>query len=156
MCPLKYRIVKGVSGLVPSTILNANSLIAKWIEIALDAFVAANRIYVTVAKAAKWEFEKFSLLPCVLIKLKEFCRKTDRIDKLFSGLLKDNSEFVNLWHFIKMCLILSHGNAQVESGFSFEMLIENMHENSLVSLRLVYDYVLKIGGVFNVNITPSM
>jgi len=42
---------------------------------------------------------------------------------------------------MKLILVLSHGNAAVESGFSVngDMLVENLHEASLVAQRIVYD-----------------
>ena len=45
--------------------------------------------------------------------------------------------------------MLSHGNASVESGFSvnFDMLVENLHEDSLVAQRTVYDAVKSKGGL---------
>ena len=54
--------------------------------------------------------------------------------------------------------MLSHGNASVESGFSVnqEMLVENLHEESLVAQRQVYDAVLAAGGVAAVEIEKSM
>ncbi len=41
----------------------------------------------------------------------------------------------------KLVLILSHGNASVESGFlvNSSILVENMHEDSIDAQRTVYD-----------------
>jgi len=42
-----------------------------------------------------------------------------------------------------MVLILSHGNAAVESGFSVnkELLVENMEEETIVAQRVVFDAI---------------
>jgi len=42
-----------------------------------------------------------------------------------------------------MVLMLSHGQASVESGFSVneELLIENMEEETIVAQRIVFDAV---------------
>jgi len=63
--------------------------------------------------------------------------------------LGEKTEFTALWQVIKLTLILSHGNAAVESGFSInnDMLVENLLEDSLVGQRIVYDSVQKAGGV---------
>ena len=55
-------------------------------------------------------------------------------------------------------MILSHGNASVESGFSVngDMLIENLHEESLVAQRQVYDGVRSLGGLLKVKIDKRM
>jgi hypothetical protein len=55
-----------------------------------------------------------------------------------------------------MLLIISDGQASVERGFSCnkEILIENMHEKSLVAQRHISDYLTEIGGWVNFTITP--
>ena len=53
----------------------------------------------------------------------------------------------HLWTVVKLVLVLSHGNASVEGGFSVnkELLIENMHEETAVAQRVVYDAILIAG-----------
>ena len=55
-------------------------------------------------------------------------------------------------------VILSHGNACVESGFSAneEMLVENMSESSFVAQRMVFRAVINEGGVSNVDVNRKM
>ena len=59
---------------------------------------------------------------------------------------------------VKVVLILSHGNASVERGFSVnkDILIENLSEQSLISQRLVYDKIKDVGGIFDVNIDKNL
>ena len=49
---------------------------------------------------------------------------------------------------MKCIFVLSHRNASVESGFSINsgILVENLHEESVVAQRQVYDAVLDAGG----------
>ena len=51
-----------------------------------------------------------------------------------------------------------HGNAQLESGFSInkDILVENLHESSTFAQCQVYDGIVHVGGVRNVEITKSM
>ena len=61
--------------------------------------------------------------------------------------------------FILYCsqlLILSHGNACVESSFSVNenMLVENLHEKSLLSHRIVYNFMVN-GGILEVNVNRN-
>lgn len=60
--------------------------------------------------------------------------------------------------FIRIVMIMSHGNAGLERGFSIneECLIENLKEDSLVAQRVVYDSVQSSGGVLKVDITKSL
>lgn len=57
-----------------------------------------------------------------------------------------------------MILILSHGNAALERGFSVnsECLIENQSEKSIVALRRVYDAIKPFGSAQQVPIDKAM
>src|SRR6266516_3466585 len=59
---------------------------------------------------------------------------------------------------MKCVFVLSHGNASVESGFSInnEILVENLHEESVVAQRQVYDAVHDAGGIAGINVNKSM
>ena len=68
------------------------------------------------------------------------------------------SHHVELREVVKLVVILSHGNACVESGFSAneEMLVENMSESSFVAQRMVFRAVINEGGVSNVDVNRKM
>ena len=53
-------------------------------------------------------------------------------------------------------MIFSNGQASVESGFSVNSLImvENLHEESLVAQRLVYDSINSLGGIKKIDSIP--
>ena len=57
-----------------------------------------------------------------------------------------------------MIQVLSHGNVSVESGFSVngDMLVENLHESSLVAQRTVFDAISYAGGVLEVSVDKRM
>ncbi|KAG8177475.1 hypothetical protein JTE90_008659 [Oedothorax gibbosus] len=57
-----------------------------------------------------------------------------------------------------MAMMFSHGNANVERGFSVngDCLWENMNEQSLVARRQVYDYVTLLGGLANIDLNSKM
>ena len=63
--------------------------------------------------------------------------------------------FKKLQRTVKLLLILSHGQATVERGFSVnkEVECENMKEQTLVAQRLVYDHIKQVDGVLNVPIS---
>ncbi|KAJ8880378.1 hypothetical protein PR048_016847, partial [Dryococelus australis] len=71
---------------------------------------------------------------------------------------KKDIEYQDLWEVVKMCLIFSHGNATVEIGFSVNksLLVENLHEESLVAQRKVYDDIKYYETIHNVPITQKM
>ena len=63
-----------------------------------------------------------------------------------------------MWCVFKLLLCLSHEQASVERGFSVNsnLLVENMHEDSLIAQRIVYDHVksLKLEA-YEVKVTDS-
>ena len=64
-----------------------------------------------------------------------------------------------MWTLVKLVLVLSHGNASVEGGFSVkkELLIENMLEETVVAQRVVYEATLTAGmDVKNVHVNAKM
>ena len=67
---------------------------------------------------------------------------------------RESGIFPNFMKVVKLCLILSYGNASVEAGFSINdgLLVENMKERTVVARRLVVDYVNSCGGVLKVKI----
>ena len=84
--------------------------------------------------------------------MKEF-NMNERLDLLYMNLF---SRHVELREVVKL-VILSLGNAGVESGFSAneEIVVENMSEGSLVAQRLVFDDVLNEGGISNVDVNRN-
>ena len=81
-----------------------------------------------------------------------------RLDDFFSSILLGNTQYSELWQVIKLSLIFSHGNATVESGFSVnkDLLVENLHEQSLIAQRRVEDAIRSFGGIKNIPICQQM
>lgn len=90
---------------------------------------------------------------------KEFDPKTCRLDEfLRTHMVKEDKTFELLWGVIKLLLILSHGQAAVERGFSINkgLLVDNMSENSICAQRVIHDYVQSCGGLQNVQFTKEI
>ena len=58
-----------------------------------------------------------------------------------------NTKFRKCWDVFRLVFTLSHGQAAVERGFSVnkELLVENLQQLSLVSQRIVSDYLTDFG-----------
>ena len=65
-------------------------------------------------------------------------------------------EFADLWSTVKMLLLLSHGQASIERGFSVnqQMEVDNLCENTFIAQRVVHDHIG--GGIFSVDITKDL
>lgn len=68
-----------------------------------------------------------------------------------------NGAYPEFWSFVEK-LLLSHGQATVERGFSINKELEtwNVEEDTVVSQRLICDYVRVCGGVTKVPLTKEM
>ncbi len=66
----------------------------------------------------------------IMKNIKKFSIKYDRLDTLYAENLGHREEYAALWEIFKKILIMSHGNAAVESGFSVnkDILVENLQD----------------------------
>src|SRR6266516_3232799 len=87
-----------------------------------------------------------------------FSRHNHHLDAFYFRLIGTKREFADLWSVMKCVFVLFHGNASVESGFSInnEILVENLHEESVVAQRQVYDAVHDAGGIACVDVNKAM
>ena len=78
-----------------------------------------------------------------------------RLDLFLSDVLKE--PYPELWAFCQKLLLLSHGQATVERGFSINKEVEcdNIQEDTVVTRRLVCDYIIQHGGVTQVRMVPG-
>lgn len=167
--PLKYKVVRGLSALDPSLILLQPDVGVSRMKCLLEALYDANRLMDSTAEKAKSQY----LLLCseakgvLNDKFKIFeptnedydGRESEKkLDVFYSAILCNNLKFIDLWDVVKLCLIFSHGNADVEGGFSINksILVENQHEETIVSQRKVYDAIISAGGRKNIVITNKM
>ena len=81
----------------------------------------------------------------------------DRVDTLFFECMA-NESYKSLFSVVKLILILSHGQATVERGFSVnkEVEVENLKEHTLVAQRIVCDHVSSVGGVLKVELSKPL
>ena len=82
----------------------------------------------------------------------------DRVDTLFFECMVGNESYKSLFSVVKLILILSHGQATVERGFSVnkEVEVENLKEHTLVGQRIVCDHVNSVGGVLKVDLSKPL
>jgi hypothetical protein len=160
--PLKSNLARGLTCFDPDIILNKPTLGQTRVDSVLEILHNSKRITDVQAENAKKQYTLLTVDEKVLPKLTTFKENhsTDdgRLDQLFSSTIGKDKKYMHLWDVIKLCFILSHGNAAVESGFSVNknLLVENLLEDSLTSQRMVYDTVTAMGGVQHVVITRQL
>ncbi|CAH0549771.1 unnamed protein product [Brassicogethes aeneus] len=153
--PLKYPLTQAITCINPDIVEIGGE---KRLKKALEIFVEKNLLIPSMAESVTREYSRFIRISTVKNEMKNYSRKETRLDHLWMKILGSMDEFQNLKIFVKMILILSHGNAAVERGFSVnkECLVENQKEASLIAQRHVYDAVMERGGILKTEVNQSM
>ena len=68
------------------------------------------------------------------------------------------TEYSKLWEVVSQLLLLSHGQASVERGFSINKQMErtNMCHETFIAERIVNDHLRSVGGVLSVAINKEL
>lgn len=98
------------------------------------------------------EFGHFYDHSMILDSFKNFNPQSGSLDEFYHEHLSNKAEFQHLWKVVKLVLVLSHGQASVEKGFSVnkEVMVENLKEHSLIAQWIIIDHVKHVGGLLNV------
>ena len=77
------------------------------------------------------------------------------LDKFYSEFLHKNQHYKSTWKVFIFTFTLSHGQSQVERGFSInkEIVIENLHSSSLSAQCIVYDLKASKKNIYDTEIT---
>ena len=156
--PLNYEIVAAVSALDPSHIISSKVNAEKKFKNLVDIFYERDLITSIVADNPKLQF--CSLSSAARVKLDErfenFSENGRCLDDFYYDVIGQDKSYKGPRFVIKIVLIFSLGQASVESGFSINssIIVENLHEESLVAQRLVYDSVNALGGIKKIDTIP--
>ena len=165
--PLSRAIVRNMVCLNPKTVSTEDcSALIKKFEIILSKLVALNRLGTDACDDLIKEYKSF--IKFVKREHKEefgeyALKNSLRLDKFLQKFM-NTEDFIKLWNLVKSLLILSHGQASVERGFSInkDTLKTNLTEKTLVGLLIVNDAIrMKLGSdalsdVHKINITKNM
>lgn len=152
------RCFRDASCISPSLMKTKGHLSIKRLDSWLKEMVRLNRISEDTADRAKLQFIELLNDTEFMIKLENFDFSVDRLDSFFVSFLSEKAAFADIFCVIKSILILSHGNATVESEFSINenCLRENLQEETLISLRVISSQIRLSAGIFNIPITKEM
>jgi len=80
-----------------------------------------------------------------------------RVDQLYHGLLAGSDDYGQLWSVVKMVLLLSHGQATVQRGFSVNRQVDddNLHADTFCCRCLICDTVAYYGGVYAIDTSQA-
>ena len=153
--PMRYPLARSISCLDPHFIAQSPDACKTLLTRMLKSLVDAKRLQGSVCDEILQQFEHFmrSVLSSELLQFKP---GQDRLDIFLHD--KMCTPYPKLWMAVRMALLLSHGQATIERGFSVnkEVVIENQQTKSLIARRLIKDHIIQAGGILQVSITKQM
>lgn len=158
--PLSYTLVRNMKCLDPrQMVLDKSGCVAKMKRL-LKCLVDSKKIIESNCDDVIREYQEFldQEVPMAEASFSEFNPKLDtqRVDVFLHDHLAHKAK--KLWRVVKSLLILSHGQASVERGFSVnkEVATDNLQERSFVAQRIVLDHLSAVGGISGVNLTKPL
>ncbi|XP_029845476.2 uncharacterized protein LOC115328421 [Ixodes scapularis] len=154
--PLKFPVVRGLSSLDPRQMCSRPDEWLPGFRKVLDVLITAGRMTDHQRDTVLAQYTEF--LQEQKHHQRLFEKSMNRIDEYFSELMKFNPSYTELCNVVKLLLVLSHGQATVERGFSVnhQVSVENLKDLSYVSQWIVCDAVEKAGGVLNIPLTKEL
>ncbi|KAK3925252.1 N-lysine methyltransferase KMT5A-A [Frankliniella fusca] len=155
--PLKYKLCKAITFCDPTLIGDYPIRAGGRLESALTIFQDKNWLSGSQCDSILKEFKSLCEKNAVRETFKMYDKSKTRVDHFWKKFVLSFNCSELFWKFIQKVLILSHGNADVERGFSInkEAIVENQLNQSLIAQRQVYGGVQEMGGVCNIMDIPK-
>ena len=126
----------------------------------MEALVQANRLRETEYDTLARQYSQFidSEVATNKSNFSAYDAESQRLDSFFCERLNDAKEFSRLWEVVKKLLLLSHGQASVERGFSVnrQIEVENLSDNGYKAQRLINDHLKAVGGIEEVTVDKAL
>ena len=153
--PIKYPLVRALTCLDPRNMAATPEQCRIMMKRFLASCVESKHVSETDCDDILMQFMDF-IHQTSKSELENFDIENDRIDTFFQRNMA--SKYPKAWTVVEFALLISHGQASVERGFSInkEMIVENQEVTSLMARRLIKDHVMCVNGVTNVAITREM
>ncbi|XP_055899623.1 uncharacterized protein LOC129928640 [Biomphalaria glabrata] len=157
---IKYKLVRSMKWLQPKAIVTDHVSCLKQLEITLNCLSTLGRVDENKCDTIKAQYRQWynQIISNSSVDFQSFDSSFQRLDVFFKDHLGRQSEFKDLWTVVRFLLMLSHGQAQVERGFSVnkEVMSTNMAEKTLVAKRTISDFIDFSGGIDNIIVTKQM
>ena len=151
--------MRNLAWLLPDAICSKSAACTTQLKRALVVLVNSGHVQEGSCDDILCEYERFVKKAAISDSFLNFSLEKDRLDTLFYDSLVKKDEYWHLWGIVRVVLLLSHGQATVERGFSTnkETMVDNMAEHTLIGKRVVKDFLSSTGcKVADVNVTPQL
>ena len=161
--PLKYKLVHALSCLEPRQTASNLEVCVLRMKTAVKLLDQANRIpggaLACEEVVRQWRSFLENVVATNRVEFAGFVPTAEncRVDTLLYRHLAKKPEYEKLWKAVVKNLLISHGQASVERGFSVkrQLEVENLLD-SFVAQRLIADHVRAVGGVFKVVLSKDL
>lgn len=158
--PIQYSIARNLSCLDPRNMINKQACIKKFKSL-LNSLAEKALVAESNCDVIMQEFNLYldEVVPSSFSRFKEFDVDKMRVDELFYETMKVKC-YEKVWGVVKNLILISHGQATVERGFSTnkKIQVENLKEHSYIAQRVICDHINNVadGDVLKVCITKQM
>lgn len=154
--PLIYSLTKAATCLDPNLIASNLNLVKNRLNNLCSILIDKDRLTGSEGDNVVRQFRELTSRSYVMDAMKFYNRSEKRLDHFWRDII--GQHFKDFMHVIKIICCISHGNANLERGFSVnaECLFENMREESVIARRQVYDAVLYESGIDNLQISKAL
>ncbi|XP_046393340.1 uncharacterized protein LOC124161149 isoform X1 [Ischnura elegans] len=156
--PLNYKLCRAITFCDPELISHSKTAVSTRLNGFLEQLHSRNWLPASECDTILSDFKVLCDKQVFANACQEYDRQRQRLDHFWRGIWDHYKCSDGLVKVIKMALIISHGQAFIERGFSInkEIIVENQLDMSLVAQRQVYDSVNAAGGVENIKISAEM
>lgn len=158
--PLHYTLVRNMDCLDPRRMVENGETCINKLKILLKVMTEAKKIDENDCDDVVKQYRLFlrDVVASRSAEFADFNPATDRVDTLLYQKIAGEKLYDKLWNAVAPLLLISHGNASVERGFSInrQIEVENMKEGAYSAQRLVCDHLRSVGGVDNVVVTKAL
>ena len=161
-CLLNYSVVRNACAFDPNLMATKSQLSLTKFKRLVSTMNDCKRVKDVDCDDVIWQYQKFledvvqvNSHPFEMFNSKD---ETQRLDGFFVEFLDEERDYTKLWRIMRMILVLSHGQASVESGFSVNRQIEevNLQHKSIEAQRVICDEVDYGEGILNVPLTKEL
>lgn len=149
--PIAYSLGRNLSCLDPKLIVADKEGCCAKFKVVLKKLVECQRLNIRSCDSLVLQYSEFLDLATKVetSTFEEFNFKVDRLDVFLQKHIGSVRSLSKLWDLLRELLILSHGQATVERGFSVnrQVMVENMKEQTFIAQRTIHDHIQSIGGL---------
>ena len=155
--PIQYVLTRKLTCLDPRKMINKSSCKQKMKDL-LECLVEVRRVDESECDEIVREYCDFVDEYGTSPEFKNFDPSHGRLDILLYERMSKTKKFAKLWNVCRILLLLSHGQAAVERGFSVnrQIEVENMNAETYSAQRIICDHVSSVGGLNNVVMSKGM